>query len=207
MIDANNAASIIETFGTRLQAIRGFLRLPRETFAQRHGIPAVTLKAWELSKSTISNTHMSKLLNALEKEGIHCSTEWLLEGKGASPFLAREGQSNGTLSGIYAEQDCFLKNNPQSLIQTVPDMAMSPYFEKGDYVGGVKADLNDKIEKKDAFIVYVADQPEPLIRFIHQDKSKNFILVHANLNEWGYDFRVHPEIREAYKIIWHRRKT
>jgi len=85
----------------------------------------------------------------------------------------------------------------------VPDNTMRPYFHKGDYVGGIKVDIND-VEGKSAFIVYVKDKPEPLIRFLKRDKSDQFSLIHANLTELGHDFIVHPEIQEIYQIIWHR---
>lgn len=211
MSDIENAGSTANTFGERLKSIRGFLRLSREAFAARHGIPARTLKTWELSQFLISDAHMKNLLNALEREKIPCSAEWLLEGIGPSPFSEREDintqrASQDGYSGIYAEREFFLKNNAQSLVQVVSDNAMSPYFHKGDYVGGIKTDIH-KLDRKSAFIVYVKGKPEPLIRFLKQDKSNKAILIHANFNELGYDFIVHPEIQEAYQIIWHRKAT
>lgn len=205
MEDRDNTVGTADTFGERLKAIRGFLRLSREAFAARHGIPAATLKTWELSQVEISNVYMNKLLNALSKEKIPCSAEWLLEGIGSSPFSIQESDShNGTSSGIYAERECFLKNNAQSLVQVVPDDAMSPYFHKGDFVGGIKTDIH-KPDGKNAFIVYVKNKPEPLIRFLTGDKPDKVILIHANLNQLGYDFIIHPEIQEAYQIVWHRK--
>lgn len=210
MSDIENAGSTANTFGERLKAIRGFLRLSRKAFAERHGIPATTLKTWELSQFLIGDAHMKNLLNALAREKIPCSAEWLLEGIGPSPFPAQdddfqEATQEGSL-GIYAERECFLKNNAQSLVQMVPDDAMSPYFHKGDYVGGIKADIH-KHNGKSAFIVYVKNKPEPLIRFLKQDKAGKVILIHANFNELGYDFIIHPEIQEAYQIVWHRKAT
>lgn len=206
MADIEDTVVTADTFGERLKAIRGFLRLSREAFATRHGIPAVTLKTWELSQVGISHVYMNKLLNALAKEKIPCSAEWLLDGIGPSPF-SNQGIYNhkSDSSGIYTEQECFLKNNPQSLVQMVLDNAMSPYFYKGDYVGGVKVDIHNKIDEKSAFIIYVRKTPEPLIRFLKKDQSDQFILIHANLSELGYDFIIHPEIQEAYQIIWHRK--
>jgi transcriptional regulator with XRE-family HTH domain len=205
MEDKKHTVGTADTFGERLKAIRGFLRLSREAFSSRHGIPAATLKTWELSQVEISNVHMNKLLNALSKEKIPCSAEWLLEGIGLSPFSTQEDDSHhGTSLGIYAERECFLKNNAQSLVQVVPDNAMSPYFHKGDYVGGIKMDIR-KPDGKNAFIVYVKNKPEPLIRFLTGDKPDKIILIHANLNQLGYDFIIHPEIQEAYQIVWHRK--
>lgn len=204
MADIEKTTGTADTFGERLKAIRGFLRLSREAFAVRHGIPAATLKTWELSQVGISNAHMNKLLNALAKEKIPCSAEWLLEGIGSSPFSTQEDNNEQSASsGIHAERECFLKNNAQSLVQMVPDNAMSPYFHKGDYVGGIKTDIN-KLDGKNAFIVYVKGKPEPLIRFLKRDKSDKAILIHVNFDELGYDFIIHPEIQEAYQIIWHR---
>lgn len=205
MTNTEDATGAATTFGERLKAIRGFLRLSREAFAVRHGIPAATLKTWELSQVGISNAHMNKLLNALAKEKIPCSAEWLLEGRGASPFsISTVDHEKSAFSGIYAERECFLKNNAHSLVQMVPDNAMYPYFYKGDYVGGVKIDIHHQMDAHKAFIVYMKNKPEPLIRFIQKDASGQFILIHANLNELGYNFIIHPEIQEVYQIIWHR---
>jgi len=205
MTSTKGAVGTADTFGERLKAIRGFLRLSREAFATRHGIPAATLKTWELSQVEISDAHMNKLLNALAKEQIPCSPEWLLEGTGASPFSVQGGGSDHSPhSGIYAEQEFFLRNNGQSLVQMVPDNAMCPYFNKGEYVGGVKADIS-KADGKSPFIVYVRGRPDPLVRFLKKDTSGQFVLIHANLVEFGHDFIIHPEIQEAYRIIWHRK--
>ena len=204
MADRENSLGAANKFGERLKAVRGFLRLSREAFALRHGIPAATLKTWELSRVGISGPQLNKLLNALAKEQIPCSAEWLLEGAGPSPFSTRGGHEEDAPSGIYAERACFLKNNPGSLVQVVSDNRMSPYFTKGDYVGGVKTDIH-KADGKSAFIAYVKDKPEPLVRFLKKDALGQFTLIHANVSEFGYDFMVRAEIQEAYQIIWHRK--
>ena len=205
MTDVGNLMDGANTFGDRLKAIRGFLRLPRHVFASHLGIPAATLKTWELSKVEISDPQLNKLLNALAKEKIPCSAEWLLEGTGPSPFSTPDVSNDSAApSGVYAEQDCFLKNNPGALIQVVPNDQMSPYFTKGDYVGGVQANLEES-DGKNAFIVYVKDKPEPFIRFLNKDASGHFSLTHANLSEFGHGFMVNVDIQEAYKIIWHRK--
>lgn len=206
MADIENTGDSADTFGERLKAIRGFLRLSRKAFAMRHGIPETTLKTWELSQVGISNHQMNKLLNALAKEKIPCTAEWLLEGEGLSPFSTHENhKGRSASSGVHVERECFLKNNSQSLVQVVLDNAMSPYFYKGDYVGGTKIDIKKEIDGKSAFIVYLKNKPEPLIRFLKRDKTGQFILIHANLNEFGHEFIIHPEIQEAYQIIWHRK--
>jgi hypothetical protein len=137
--------------------------------------------------------------------------QWLLKGEGPSPFGEEGGnQKAGALPGVYAERDFFLKNNPGSLVQTIPDNAMSPYFTKGDYVGGVKVDIqsatNGQEMGKGAYIIYLENNPEPLIRFLKKDAAGQ-LLIHANLNELGHDFIIQPDIKEAYQIIWHRKEV
>lgn len=124
--------------------------MSRKDFCQRHSIPEVTLKSWELSLKSISIKQLEKVIRAFEKEGMCCTQEWILKGTPPSPFARMETlqQTIGRapqrflLTPPHQQlQELSLKVfygiYPQGLHFTVPDDQMAPFFTSGDIVCGV----------------------------------------------------------------------
>ncbi len=74
--------------GQRIRDLRKKTRLSRRAFAEKYGIPAGTLQNWENERYSggLTQKAINELIAAFKAEGLDCSVEWLLYGKGHRPF-------------------------------------------------------------------------------------------------------------------------
>jgi len=195
----------IDDLSKRLRMLRILTGFNRKEFCQRHGINENTLTSLELGRLKASENKIKELINAYLMEGINFAEEWVLTGKGEIPkkvFSRKDSISFQETSGIIGEADIFKGRNKDSIIQIIQDDSMLPFYEKGDYVGGIlfvetHSLLNQKclIEvKKDIFIP----------RILH--KVDNFyLLCSSNEKAKGEPFIIKKEIGRIAKIVWHRK--
>src|SRR4051794_11818564 len=57
----------------------------RKEFEERYHISANTLQSWEQNKNKLTLKGAVKLVEAFKKEGVLCTTDWLLYEKGVPP--------------------------------------------------------------------------------------------------------------------------
>lgn len=142
-------------FGQRVHYLLALTGLSRSAFCTKYNLYYSTVTDWTKEISIISPGHMNKLLKALEKERILCSSHWLLTGEndppqryeGAEfPFkaqlisrkipLADQGIKN---SGLQAEIQLLWSNTQADVhkfeIFFVGDRGMEPYYTSHDLVG------------------------------------------------------------------------
>lgn len=100
----------LKNSGERIKHVRrDLLRLSREIFSQKHNISAGTLQGWETNRyKKLSESTVEIIIQAFEAEGLSCSKEWLLSGKGKAPH--KKQKTNGIArkflfpSRIHAEE-------------------------------------------------------------------------------------------------------
>ncbi|MBX9621807.1 MAG: hypothetical protein K2X28_07290 [Alphaproteobacteria bacterium] len=205
--------------GERLYAIRSFVQSIRKEFCKKTGLSENTLRSWEKNSVPLSEKGAQRLCEVLAKEGILCTSEWLLKGTGASP-LTQEGlkrkfdQAFGEQEAdedleISREADLFLKKYPHSIIMVVLDNAMAPQFERGDYLGGASIPfprLKAHLEK--ACIVELDNPYATLVRTLEKGKMpQTYALSCLNpLEAMNTPFLTEANIKNAYEILWFRRK-
>lgn len=74
--------------GLRITELRLKTHLTRRMFALRHGFSPGTLQNWECGRyQGLSMAAAESLITAFKREGIQCSLEWLLHGKGQQPIF------------------------------------------------------------------------------------------------------------------------
>lgn len=144
------ATALLNSPGERLKRARILAGITtRREFAQKHNISANTLQSWEQGKSTLTKKGAQRLVTALKQEGWLCSAEWLLQGSGLPPrSFERNSQSTESVihenlhwteeERIYREIQFFKQNNPNSIVLTISDDSMEPFFANGDIIGGVQ---------------------------------------------------------------------
>ncbi|MBV52837.1 MAG: hypothetical protein CL816_02080 [Coxiellaceae bacterium] len=155
-----NIETTLASSGDRVKRARVLAGITtRKLFEKKHGISANTLQGWEQGKNPLSKKGANRIVESLKKEGLICSTEWLLTGDGMPPrsyeslnsgLNESAHQANETLVQqnlkeeelIYKEVQLFKQNNPNAIVISITDNAMEPYFSCGDYIGGIRIPNN-----------------------------------------------------------------
>ena len=147
-----------EERGKRIHYIRTvLLRLSRNKFTNRHPdlLSPSALQNWEDGRhGGLTEKGAKKLIQALEKENVNCSLQWLLYGIGTPPsdlynnsglsFLdlpdtATTPQSVSTDEEAIAKELRFFKAvYGDTMDAIVRDDGLSPFLTVGDHVAGIR---------------------------------------------------------------------
>lgn len=195
--------------GKRLTMARNMTNLSREDLAKKYQLSSSTLQSWETPKhGGLTQKGAAKIVAILAKEGIQCSTDWLLSGIGVGPQAIGKNRSYSPESAIIAEILTFRTHNPDAIDIIVKDDGLDPIYCEGDYVGGRKrydTAISTAIGK--TCIVETTDG-ETLLRYLRPGHRPNhYTLICLNpettvLKPVLYDIA----LKSAAPIIWHRRK-
>ena len=123
--------------GRRLRALREKTGLNRSQFAREVNISEHTLKSFELGTRELPVQKAREYSRIFLFAGIDVSFEFLYYGKETEQTDAKDSIMNDNLN-IQNEIVFFKKNNPSSIIYTIQDSLMAPFYNKGDIVGGQK---------------------------------------------------------------------
>ena len=128
--------SRLKNFPSRVKAIRTtLLGITRDEFAKRFNIPNPTLANWETGKVAITPASIGKLINELAKENIFVTEEWLINGRGGSPF------GEAPIPDLNSnEESFFLLANPKAILFEIPDNSYEPLYYPGDLIGALLVD-------------------------------------------------------------------
>lgn len=190
----------------------------RKAFCHKFGFPLATLEAWERGKNLLTSKGARRLVDILRGVGIYCSEEWLLEGKGISPRPLKEFIEEEDLSPhnpyhsldknlkIAKEISTFITLNEGAHVTLIRDDAMLPFYEEGDYVGGIRkagSFLSEAVNKR---CIIELLNGNTIVRQLYQGKDKGSYNISAiNLNsKKGPILEQNVEILSAAPIIWHR---
>jgi len=215
----------LSTPGERLKRARALAGLrTRHEVAKKYSISANTLQGWEQDKNPLTAKGAQRIVDAFKWEGLLCTVKWLLKGTGMPPCpcdmlnvdmgdVAREKnllseQNIREEEVIYREIQLFKEKNVNSIILTITDDAMEPYYHVGDHVGGVQL-YNGEIEHVLGNLCIVELDNNQIMPRLLQKTSKvgrynvcctNPTTDASPLND--YDVTV----VSAAPVLWHRRK-
>ncbi|MCH9643604.1 MAG: helix-turn-helix domain-containing protein [Gammaproteobacteria bacterium] len=213
----------LSTPGDRLRRARVLAGLTtRREFEKKHRISANTLQGWEQGKNPLSEKGARRVVEAFKGEGLICSTDWLLHGRGMPPrpfemltagiknkadpscseFNLREEEC------IYNETQSFKKQNPNSIVLTIADDAMEPYYHMGDYIGGIQVPIEHLSRYVGQMCILELENNVILPRLLQAGVKEGFYTAACTnpmtkispLNM--YDVRIVC----IAPILWHRRK-
>lgn len=128
--------AIIER-GLRLRSLREQTGLTRSQFAKEVNISEHTLKSFELGTRELPIQKAREYSRIFLFAGIDVSFDFLYYGREPDPGNNNDIVINDNIN-IQNEIVYFKKNNPASIILTIQDTLMSPFYNKGDIVGGQK---------------------------------------------------------------------
>ena len=209
----------------RLKTLREMTGLSRDMIMKRYDIARGTLQNWETARfGGLTVKGANNIIRAFQAEGIRCSIEWLLYGIGPGPqFSDKLSQSVATtlpsdyqnlsqdfeqeLGAITQELLYFRQKYAESIDMVVPDDAMLPRYQTGDYVAGVRRYRQD-IEKVCGEICIIQTSYHgPMIRELIPGEEPG--RYHLMTTHRGHD-QTRPvlynvDIVSAAPIVWSRR--
>ena len=210
--------------GERLTYLRRSLCPNRRVFANKHSINLNTLVAWERNQNKISKKGLEKIITAFNQEGILCSGQWILYGKGTEPMpiddfsqkqISIENSSfkSETFpeeSDIKNEAYLFTSNNASSELFKAQGDGMEPYIFENDLLGviPVHCDHYDEELGKVCVSILSDDPSQHYVRLLLKGKGrKKYNLCSTNLlSKETSPVIFNTEIEKLYKIVWLRRK-
>jgi transcriptional regulator with XRE-family HTH domain len=210
-------------FSNRLRSARSLVNMNRKEFCEKHDFNLHTVQSWESGRYWVRAKSLERFCDALAKEGVFCSPDWIVEGKGDGPKLVSTGKdltstnTDGDDSKrlnlnnsqeerlVQAEVDAFMSAHKNEGIEVVAtratDNAMLPQFRSGDFVGG-RILVGEHIKSLFGKDCIVEIGPENfLVRRLCSD-GQRIVLVPTVLGESVLSFE---RVVSAAEIIWHRR--
>lgn len=187
----------------------------RKKFAEEFHFSSATLQAWEDGKYTVPLKGILKYVHALAEAGLVSSADWFLHGVGISPrpktqFAEQSTENNQPDSGkqfINEEINCFEQPNQDSIIVSITDDTMLPFFKPGDFVGGHFLS-KERIEQHiGSFCIVIIATGEILVRKLkYGSKEGYFTLVSTNLDsDINTAFLTNCDLQKIAPISWHRK--
>lgn len=190
--------------GMRLRTLREQTGLTRSQFAREVNVSEHTLKSFELGTRELPIQKAREYSRIFLFAGIDVSFDFLYYGKEPEP--SDDVVINDNLN-IQNEIIFFKKNNPSSIILTIQDSQMAPFFNKGDIVGGQKVTNENQFVLLKGHVCIIEDTSgnQYLRRII---KSVGRRVTSCTLQTENHDLQPLVEEFEAYSIAqvtrhWH----
>src|SRR5580704_13839110 len=145
-----NEIQELKKLGLRIKSVRVLTGLNQEEFARECGFNHTSLRNWEFGRVSPRPRAISKLIDAFKCLGVFTCVEWIVNGSGEGPmFYGRksviDGESiNAPIIGAFKKH--MEEHSNKSIIITVRNDDMRPYFSIGDVIGAVLVSIH-KIER------------------------------------------------------------
>lgn len=208
--------------GKRLRICRGYTGLNIKEFCQKYDFNSITFGRWEKgNKVSLNEKNVDKVCHALLKEGIICTAAWLLEGVGPAPqertgqhlFQERDlDKTSKALSAllIFSEMEVFQDNNENAITSVTDDLSMAPFYDLGDYVGGIKLDPSEyELADKKNCLIKLSGSNKIILRNVQFSGSK-IILTATNPNppySQPIILEEHSPPQIIAPVVFHRKTT
>jgi DNA-binding XRE family transcriptional regulator len=185
------------------------LRYTRQQFGKKHDVSASTLHNWEVAKyGGLTEKGAMLLTKAFGAEGIPCTIEWLLYGKGTEPWtLTPQIASNLNGNTVTQELRQFLQSHANAVDAIVADDGMAPCFLPGDHVAGVRY-FSESLDKAlELCCIVQTTTGEVLVRKLSAgDKPNLFTLSSINPGtSVEHSVLKNISVFSAAPVIWFRR--
>lgn len=221
-----NIEKTLITPGERLRRARVLAGLAtRREFEAKYRISANTLQGWEQGKNPLSEKGAKRVVEAFNHEGLICTLEWLLHGTGMPPRpyeMLRMGVTTNIKHSsrnleqlnleeeerIYKETLLFRDHYQGSIVLSIVDGSMLPYFKEGDYVGGIQVPNEDINHYLNELCILELEHNVILPRLL-QKGSREGVYTASCTNPTSKSAPLNlidVKIISVAPIIWHRKK-
>jgi transcriptional regulator with XRE-family HTH domain len=202
-----------QDIGKRLKFCRNLLGKTLREFASAASISYATLSRYERGMLKISRKSIDKIIYLFLSQGINCSKDWLLYGKGEMPLLERKEESDNPLNEDTDITDAFVtfnelsfiqKNIPNTVIRCIEDNSMYPVFQIGDYVAGHPIGNYDLRSINGEYcIIELPDKRVVVRQFFIKDNL--IALIPLNTKEFPDPIYIKEPHKSLYPITYHRK--
>lgn len=206
-----------KSIGARFRSARSLVPdLNRKSFCERYEINRYTMQSWENGLHVSKGKNVEKFIEALAREGISCTSEWLIDGIGepARPFIdtqvpqkeSPQKNQQPQPPEIYDEEhehliDLLISSyadiNKESVKMRVSDESMSPKFRAGDWLIGTLYESPAEIHQK--FCIVELGQNRFVARKVYFLKD-HFLLTALDEHIPSFNLALGARI---YEIVWH----
>lgn len=207
-----------KSIGARFRSARSLVPdLNRKSFCERYEINRYTMQSWENGLHVSKGKNVEKFIEALAREGIACTSEWLIDGIGepARPFIdAQAPQKEALYKNLdlsqgpdhHNEEHDHLINllisgyasiNRESVKMLVLDESMSPKFRQGDWLIGTLSASPAEIHQK--FCIVELGENRYAARKVYFLKD-HFLLTALDERIPSFNLALGARI---YEIVWH----
>ena len=127
--------------GRRLGKVRQMAGINISNLAMQIGYSRQAVSYWENGvKTGLSHEGAMKIVEVVNKLGVHCEIDWLFYGKGEMPqWLVREKTDvvyAKDAKTVNQEVELFTQLHPHTVVMQVPHQFMRPLYEPHDWIGG-----------------------------------------------------------------------
>jgi len=144
-----------EARAKRLKRLRNIANLTRQQLCNDSKINISTLKSWEIARyGGLPLDGAEKIIKRVAKEGIVCTTNWLLYETGIGPYILPNYQkidqerlrniqsaitNNDIEESLIINELLLFKNQFSETIEIrVEDDGLTPVYREGEFVAGIK---------------------------------------------------------------------
>lgn len=210
------------TQGERLRYLRSLVGVTRSYICNKYEIPEVTLKSWESASTNLTDNAIKKCVELYLSEGVIVSEDWLKHASGITPSMASEiegyfSQQNITKTDFISEENddlsilrdanIFKNSYKNSIIMLVTGNEMQPFYNSGDYVGGInyKIENLEDVNGKDSIVTLENDTQYFRRVFYTPAGEYNLAYINPSISP-NYPVLYNVKIKEIAPIIWHRKR-
>lgn len=185
-----------KNIGARFRSARSLVPdLNRKSFCERHEINRYTMQSWENGLHVSKGKNVEKFVEALAREGIACTAEWLIDGVGepARPF--DDTRVKPFFFAPWPNEAAF-----DTMISFhIQDTSMEPQFCPGDHVFGTDISHEPKRAHQKLVIVKLSEERQVLRKAVlFKDQ---LILIANDPKVPTFSLSLPAAI---YELVWHR---
>ena len=209
-----------EARAERLRQIRNMANLSRKQLCADNLINFNTYKGWELATSGgLPLDGAQQVIDRVKKEGVVCTLDWLIYGKGFGPYivdetraLKKEQESFEEISCILNEVYLFKKQFFNAIHAQIADDGLEPDFHIKDFVGGIQHDNKNLEPLLNQKCLIILSNGQTLVRYLKRGSEPNtFLLLCSNPKTKQPNLNIHPSeiveialISRYYKIVFQK---
>lgn len=186
-----------KNIGARFRSARSLVpNLNRKLFCERHEINRYTMQSWENGLHVSKGKNVEKFIEALAREGIACTAEWLIDGIGepARPF----NSSPPDMSEAQVYEPDF-PDFDTLYACTIGDQSMEPQFRMGDQVFGFDISDNPRQAHQKIVIIELSENRQMVRKAIFSKDSLILIAHDPKVPTLTMNIPV-----KIYEVLWHR---
>lgn len=198
----------------RITYLREMTKLTRNELAELTRVSRITYKDWENGRANPAPIRLRYLVDEYEEVGIRTNIEWLRDGVGDLPEKiktvwrnnSKENKDSDEQQNIDAEAELFCKNHKHSFAFEISDDAMTPIYNVGDVVAGIKYFNEEIAQAVGCDCIVKISNGEIKLRNLQKSKKKDYYNLLCSNPDHEERILSDEQLNYAAPVVWHRKK-